>query len=787
MAKADLHLHSRYSEHPSEWFLQRLGAGESYTEPDFIYDTLLERGMDFITITDHNRIDGAVLLQKKHPDRVFVSMEATAYFPEDNTKIHVLVYGLDEEQYNEIQRLRVNIYHLRDFLKTQRLAHSVAHPTYSIDNKLRIDHLERLMLLFDTFEGVNGGRNLLNNQSWRRLTEDLNPGHFERLYRQYGIEPFSDTPWVKSLTGGSDDHAGLFLGQTWTTVDAKTPEEFLEGLRTRKCRCDGRHSDYQSLVFSIYKIGWEFSKSQGPGKANPLVHQLTEFVFKPRPIGLVQRLKLWQWKSTGEEEQFKRDFAELCELLEKARNDTQETRLKLIYSKLSDIADSFFRLLFTSFEKHIRRGNLLKLATDVSSSIPGVFLAVPFFSAINHLFRNRGLLQELELRFGPTVERTPRILWFSDTLDDLNGVSVTLREIRAQAIRRELPITVVGSREDGHDEEHYLNLPHVHRFQLPYYETYSIGIPSVLKALEKIYAFAPDRIYISTPGPVGLVGLLAAKLFHIPAIGIYHTDFTMQAHAIKEDESLRNLVDTFIRWFYQQMDEIKAPTREYIDILERRGFDRLRMSVFRRGLDTTLFAPRENSRVILQKLYDLEEGMYFLYTGRISREKNLDVIMEAFRGLRNEFPDAYLIVVGEGPLRSELEARSEGVIFTGRVDWKRMPDYYAGCDCFLFPSISDTYGMSVLEAQSCGLPALVSNQGGPRELVRDGVTGRVLPDLNPSTWQAVMEDMTRLCLGDEERMREMRAAARQNAVHRADWDKFFDSILRDQEKYRSSQ
>ena len=165
MSKVDLHVHSSYSEHPSDWFLQRLGAGESYTNPLFIYRTMKERGMDYVTITDHNRIDGALLLKKKYPEDVFVSVEATAYFPEDYCKVHILIYDIDERQFEIIEQKRTNIYELRDYLKEENIVHSVAHATYSVNGLLKFHHLEKLVLLFDVFESINGGRNPINNVS----------------------------------------------------------------------------------------------------------------------------------------------------------------------------------------------------------------------------------------------------------------------------------------------------------------------------------------------------------------------------------------------------------------------------------------------------------------------------------------------------------------------------------------------------------------------------------------------------------------------------------------------
>ena len=210
MIRADLHAHSKYSEHPSEWFLQRLGAQESYVEPEFIYKTAKSRGMDLVTITDHNRIEGSIILQHLHPDDTFTGVESTVYFPEDDCKVHILVYGLTERQFDDIQKIRTDIYEMRDFLRQENLAHAVAHATYAVNGKISIEHLEKLILLFDVFEGINGGREDIHNTVWLKTLSSLTPEHIARLYERYRIEPFSDTPWIKGFTGGGDDHAGLF-------------------------------------------------------------------------------------------------------------------------------------------------------------------------------------------------------------------------------------------------------------------------------------------------------------------------------------------------------------------------------------------------------------------------------------------------------------------------------------------------------------------------------------------------------------------------------------------------
>jgi glycosyltransferase involved in cell wall biosynthesis len=123
-----------------------------------------------------------------------------------------------------------------------------------------------------------------------------------------------------------------------------------------------------------------------------------------------------------------------------------------------------------------------------------------------------------------------------------------------------------------------------------------------------------------------------------------------------------------------------------------------------------------------------------LYVGRISKEKNLDVIGAAWRELREAHESIQLAFVGDGPYVSELRAAYPEAVFTGYLSGEALATAYASSDIFLFPSTTDTFGNVLLEAQAAGLPAVVSNAGGPRELVEDGVTGYVTPALDSAAF-----------------------------------------------------
>ena len=591
MAKADLHVHSRFSEHPSEWFLQRLGASESYTEPETILQDALSLGMDFVTITDHNCIDGTLLLKEKYPEIVIPGVESTAYFPEDQCKIHILIYGLDETQFREIDRLRTNIYELRDYLLEQNLAHSVAHATYAVNNRISVEHLEKLILLFDVFEGRNGARSPHHNKHWTELLEDLTQADIETLYQKHGIRPASDDPWIKGFTGGSDDHAGLFIGKTFTECAGKTPEEFIENLKKKKSVSGGRHNDFQSLAFAIYKIAYDFSKRKAKTFTRSFFSDLNGFIFDNREMHWKNKWLLngLKKKKTKDIQHFKKILAELVDSIRNEKNRDVEKKLGIVYDNVGKIADVFTRGFIHSVQKDIKKGDLVSLLKSVSMALPGIFLSLPFLTTFKHLSQNRKLMPELKKGLGKKDSKeNKRILWFTDTLTDLNGVSVTLRKIGWTAHRMKKDMKLLTVLLDGEKFEqlppNLILIDSVYDFKLPYYDKLRIKIPSLLQALKAVYDYNPDEIVISTPGPVGLLGLLAAKLLDVPCAGIYHTDFTMQAHMIIKDESVVRLVENYTKWFFEMTDEIRVPTHEYISILEKRGFDLSRMTLFRRGI-----------------------------------------------------------------------------------------------------------------------------------------------------------------------------------------------------------
>jgi len=259
--KIDLHVHSKYSDRPSAWILRRIGAPECFVEPKELYRRAREAGLDFVTITDHNCIRGALEIAE-HKD-TFLSNEVTTYFPEDGCKVHLLVWGITEKHFAEIQEKRTDIYELRRYVVEESIAHAVAHPFFRVNNLLAPKHIEKLLLLFNSFEGLNGSRDRRASDLVRIIFGNLTPEWIDRLADEHGLEPVGEQPWEKSFTGGSDDHSGLYIGSATThTPPAATVGELLEHLRRGTTRPAGRAGSSLRLARSFYEIAYAYYRSR---------------------------------------------------------------------------------------------------------------------------------------------------------------------------------------------------------------------------------------------------------------------------------------------------------------------------------------------------------------------------------------------------------------------------------------------------------------------------------------------------------------------------------------------
>src|SRR3989440_3147573 len=217
--RADLHCHSRFSVFK---YFRRANTQDCYNAPEDVYRIAKERGMSFVTLTDHDSIDGALYLLNKHPDMTdfFIGEEVETYFPETSQRIHVGVWGLDEAQHREIQKLRRDIREVIPYMKSEQLLFGVNHlfQNYRMKN-VAARYISELLDMFDVFEVLNGAMASFHNRMVQQLVAAVREEHGRTI----------------AMIGGSDAHTLKHVAKVHTIARGETPAEFIENVRRGEC------------------------------------------------------------------------------------------------------------------------------------------------------------------------------------------------------------------------------------------------------------------------------------------------------------------------------------------------------------------------------------------------------------------------------------------------------------------------------------------------------------------------------------------------------------------------
>ncbi len=795
-SRADLHVHSRYSDRPSEWILRRVGSPESFVEPLAVYRRAKAMGLDYVTISDHNKIDGA--LEIAHLPDAFISCEVTTYFPENGAKMHVLVTGITEAQFKMIQDLRENIYLFRDYVMAEDIIHSVAHPLFLVNDRLTVQQFEKLLLLFNRFEVINGTRDPRASRLVSAILDMLTPEMMARLTNAYGIEPAAAQPHLKHRTGGSDDHSGLYVGSAHTvTPRAANVQQFLSHLRAGRHEPAGRSGNSVHLAHCFYHIAYAYYKDRilrgGDGRGSLLGEMLRRLLepAQPKPRSTAARLRgaVGNWwfrrnRLNGTERMLVDEFTTLFGDANSALplNSGGATQAFEASCKIAhELSFTFFR----RFTERVAQGNLTESLETIAALGPVVASIAPYLAAFKTQHKDEGFIRRIARHFDATQHLEPRSgrrAWVTDTLDDVNGVAVTIHSLAAQAVAQGKSLTVLTSLPQRPQVSYDLeNFAPVGQFKMPEYPSQQGSFPPFLQVIEHIERRQYDQLFISTPGTMGLTALLAAKLMKLRTVGIYHTDFPTYIRCLTDDEALESLTWRYMYWFYSQCDQILVPSDYYRRYLIEHGFDASRLAVLPRGVDLERFNPRHAQADFWPKQGGTAGRFTYLYVGRISDEKNVRLLLQAFDQVLQRGIDAQLAVVGDGPLlktlRKEYKAQRDRVLFTGFLGGAELGAAYASSDVFVFPSTTDTFGNVVLEAQVSGLPAIVSDRGGPQEIVRGHQAGLAI-DLSdvgqaPRAFADAMERLFR----DDDLRQTLRTAAEASAGD-SSWGSVLEQLWR---------
>jgi glycosyltransferase involved in cell wall biosynthesis len=295
----------------------------------------------------------------------------------------------------------------------------------------------------------------------------------------------------------------------------------------------------------------------------------------------------------------------------------------------------------------------------------------------------------------------------------MHGVTHTLEEIRDRGVPG-FEVEVIGT-----DADVDRRLSAVAEIDIPYYAGLQIGVPSVPAIVEALAEGRYDLIHLVSPGPAGIGAWLLARVLELPVLGSYHTELAAYAGMRSGQQHLEALANIALSTFYGACEVVLSPSPASDARLVELGIEPGRIGRWDRGVDISRFDPALRTPGLLSG-----DTINVLYAGRLTKEKGVELLADAFLAARAHDPRLRLVLAGGGPEEDALRARlGDAATFLGWLSGDALARAYASADAFLFASPTDTFGQVILEAQASGLPVVAVDEGGPASLIEHGETG----------------------------------------------------------------
>jgi glycosyltransferase involved in cell wall biosynthesis len=320
-----------------------------------------------------------------------------------------------------------------------------------------------------------------------------------------------------------------------------------------------------------------------------------------------------------------------------------------------------------------------------------------------------------------------RIAFCTDILPPVaDGVTRTIRELVPTLLETGIEFLFISAVQPDPTCSWRDRVHTVSSVPFPLYPQYRLALPIRFKLDPVLDRFAPDVVHVVTPSLLGLYGVRYGRRRGVPVVASFHTNFVSLSRYYRLGW-LGRFAPRLLRRFYNQCAVTLAPSQAVADTL--RGYGIRKVALWQRGVRPERFAPAFRSAALRARL---DGGApILLYVGRLAKEKNLDYLVAAVRQLERWRASFKLVVVGEGPMRRELERALPNAQFAGYVPPDQLGPWYASADVFVFPSSNETFGNVVLEALASGLPVVAVNEGGVRELLTPGRGGVLAPSADP--------------------------------------------------------
>jgi glycosyltransferase involved in cell wall biosynthesis/predicted metal-dependent phosphoesterase TrpH len=686
VSRADMHVHSTASELSKLGIQTSLNLPECATEPEEVYELAKRRGMDFVTITDHDTVAGA--LQIAHLPGVFISEELTVWFKHEPQAVHVLCYGITPDDHEWLQAHNDSVEECAEYLNDREITAALAHPFYAVEAPLTARHRRRLAQLFPIWETRNGSR-----------AKELNLPAF--VY----IETHGGTG-----IGGTDDHAGIDIGRTFTeTPKAHNPTEFLAHIRAGDATSHGDQGGaakwtHAAMALAIRSLG----DGEAAGRPDPAaVVKIVERVMSEgnvrsgstqRDLGPQDALALLRsWLSAMSLEVDERKLIQHLQEGDVSHHDLYRRARRIHERELARVVNETMDV--------IASGSLPDFGKTAAEFFDACIPAIPYAAAAAFLGREK---QKLTRNDGDR----PRVALIGEGLGSMHGVTHTIQQLRDRGVPG-FEVEVIGT-----DADVDRRLSAVAEVDIPFYEGMKIGVPSVTAITDAIAEGRYDLIHVTSPGPAGVAAWAIAKALELPIVGSYHTELAAYAGLRSGQGFVEMMAKMALGKFYGACDVVLTPSPASDQKVMELGVSAGKIGRWDRGVDLTRFDPALRDESLLPGEINV------LYAGRLTKEKGVELLADAFEAARARDPRLHLVLAGGGPEEGLLRERlSDHATFLGWQHGADLARVYASADVFLFASQTDTFGNVLLEAQASGLPVVAVAQGGPLSLIDDGETG----------------------------------------------------------------
>jgi phosphatidylinositol alpha 1,6-mannosyltransferase len=353
-----------------------------------------------------------------------------------------------------------------------------------------------------------------------------------------------------------------------------------------------------------------------------------------------------------------------------------------------------------------------------------------------------------------------------------DGVSLTLNRLVEYLERQGVAVRVFAPTVDDPPLDHAGTLVPVPSVPLPGRSEYRFTLGLTPGVREELEAFDPTLVHVATPDLLGRHALSWGQSADVPVVASYHTHFGSYLKYYHLD-LLESALWSYLRRFYRQCDQVYVPSAAMAGVLRDHGITE-GLHLWERGVNTDRFTPDRRSLDWRRAHGIADDEVVVTFVSRLVREKGLGVYADVIERLERQDVPHRSLVVGDGPAREEMEARLPNTTFTGFLEGDDLARAYASSDVFLFPSDTETFGNVTLEAMASGLPTVCARAAGSRDLVNDGVTGRLCPPGDVSAFtEAVRELVQNTSLRDR-----MHSAAHERAQ-----DFTWDTILGKMDRY----